>query len=201
MKKIIVLLVFLTSLGLTKASIAAAVLQTDGDGQLTGVTGIFVESGSFRETYDVSFQDGSCIELFTGCNSNAEDLFPINTRLGAANAALLIAIGDISDSPESIRGCESLEECYVSGVSNINTAGPSGGSVGAGTLWIQAGIGNDFPISESTIGNRAQDLTTVANRTYAIWTPAQVTEVPIPAAFWLFGSALVGLGWLRRTKA
>jgi len=25
--------------------------------------------------------------------------------------------------------------------------------------------------------------------------------VPIPAAFWLFGSALAGLGWMRRKKA
>ncbi len=196
MKKTIVLLTLLVGLGLSTSSAAATVLQIDGTGQLTGVTGIFVESGSFRETYDVSFQDGSCIELFTGCNSNAEDLFPINTRLGAANAALLIAIGDISDSPESIRGCESLVECFVSGVSNINTAGPSGGNVSAGTLLIQAGPGDDFPISESSIGNRAQDLTLVANRTYAIWTPT--TVVPIPAAVWLFGSGLVALGWIRR---
>jgi hypothetical protein len=25
-----------------------------------------------------------------------------------------------------------------------------------------------------------------------------VTAVPVPAAVWLFGSALVGLGWIRR---
>jgi hypothetical protein len=28
----------------------------------------------------------------------------------------------------------------------------------------------------------------------------QVSAVPIPAAAWLFGSALAGLGWLRRKQ-
>ena len=28
-----------------------------------------------------------------------------------------------------------------------------------------------------------------------------VTAVPIPATVWLFGSALAGLGWMRRKKA
>ena len=46
MKKTIVLLTLLVGLGLSTSSAAATVLQIDGTGQLTGVTGIFVESGS-----------------------------------------------------------------------------------------------------------------------------------------------------------
>lgn len=29
----------------------------------------------------------------------------------------------------------------------------------------------------------------------------RVSEVPLPAAFWLFGSALAGLGWMRRKQS
>lgn len=31
-----------------------------------------------------------------------------------------------------------------------------------------------------------------------IYTDVVLSEVPVPAAFWLFGSALAGLGWVRR---
>jgi hypothetical protein len=32
-------------------------------------------------------------------------------------------------------------------------------------------------------------------------TSGQISAVPVPAAVWLFGSALAGLGWMRRRKA
>jgi hypothetical protein len=38
--------------------------------------------------------------------------------------------------------------------------------------------------------------TTAASR---VMVTGYITAVPIPAAVWLFGSALAGLGWLRRT--
>ncbi len=33
-----------------------------------------------------------------------------------------------------------------------------------------------------------------------VWT-SSITAVPVPAAVWLFGSALAGLGWMRRRKS
>jgi len=30
---------------------------------------------------------------------------------------------------------------------------------------------------------------------------AEVTVVPLPAAFWLFGSALTGMAWVRRRES
>lgn len=199
MKKILIL-GFLSFFGTTSSLLAAPLLQLDSNNQLIGVQGIYVESGSFRATYDVSFQDGTCIDLFTGCNSNSEDLFAINTRLGAANAELLIAMGSFSDSPNLINGCESLVDCFITAPSNINASGPSGGSVSGGTLWIQAGPGNDFPLSESLAANRFEDFTSVTNRTYAIWTPSAISSVPVPAAVWLFGSGLIGLIGLAGRK-
>ncbi|MGI9291616.1 MAG: VPLPA-CTERM sorting domain-containing protein, partial [Gammaproteobacteria bacterium] len=41
-----------------------------------------------------------------------------------------------------------------------------------------------------------------AGSDYAVWTEGEATlsRVPVPAAVWLFGSALAGLGWLRRRQ-
>jgi hypothetical protein len=45
----------------------------------------------------------------------------------------------------------------------------------------------------------SQAWTDTQSLTYALWHPA--SEVPIPAAAWLFGSALLGLGALKRRRA
>lgn len=192
MKKIfwLISLFFLTP----SSSSAAPVLQTDLGGQLIGVKNILVESGGFSEVFDVSFLDGSCISLFGGCDSVVEDLTQISTHHGAANAALLVAIGAIADSPSLIRGCESSTDCLITTPSNINLAG--GGSVSGGTLWIRSGPANDLPISESFAALRETDLIGVADRTYAVWTSA----VPVPAAVWLFGAGILGLSGFAKRK-
>jgi len=66
-----------------------------------------------------------------------------------------------------------------------------------GTDWILCSIGEDYTDGESygTLdgefwGSNTQDL---AFQTH-------VSSIPIPAAFWLFGSALAGLGWMRRKQ-
>jgi hypothetical protein len=42
----------------------------------------------------------------------------------------------------------------------------------------------------------------MVDEVYAVWTPAAVSAVPLPAAAWLFGSALLGLiGWKRKSSA
>ena len=180
----------------SSSAFAAPVLLVDGSGQVTGATGLFVQSGSFRGTFDVSFQDGSCIGLYNGCDSNAEDIFPIVPPHGAANAALLSLLGLFSDSPELIRGCESTSDCYITSPINIHLVGNP--SISGGTLWLQSGgPGNDFPLTESFAANTNQDFSTIADRTYAVWSPSLV---PVPATAWLFGSALVFLFGFNRKR-
>ncbi len=54
-------------------------------------------------------------------------------------------------------------------------------------FWIQLGFGSD------TSGNRARNT--------AEYLSASISAVPVPAAFWLFGTALIGfIGVSRRTK-
>ena len=45
-------------------------------------------------------------------------------------------------------------------------------------------------------------VSNLGSGTFAVWSTAgSVSAVPIPAAAWLFGSALLGLGVLKRKKA
>jgi hypothetical protein len=53
-------------------------------------------------------------------------------------------------------------------------------AIGIGSLVIDLGVGGD---AVQTIGF------------------GSISEVPIPASLWLFGSALAGLGWMRRKQA
>ena len=50
-------------------------------------------------------------------------------------------------------------------------------------------------------GNIFRGLTGAATGMDRVIVSGLVTAVPIPAAVWLFGSALVGLGWFRRSQA
>ena len=162
---------------LCSAATAAPILQIDADGQLTGVIDIFVESGSFRETYDVSFQDGRCVDLFSGCDSNLDDLFPINIHQSAGTAALLAVLGVFADAPEMIRGCESEVDCFITSPTNLNDAGPSGGNVSGSVGVVRSGQPN-ISINESSSASRFTDFGLIANRVYGVWTPSNLREPP-----------------------
>ena len=60
----------------------AATYTFNGSGQLTGATGVDV-SGTL---YDVTFEEGSCAEVFSGCD-NVSDDFDFDTVAAAEAAA------------------------------------------------------------------------------------------------------------------
>ena len=70
----------LSLLGLSVSSANAAILNVVG-GELQGATGIDVGGRSL----DVSFLDGTCIALFSGCNETSD--FPFHTE-EATDAAM-----------------------------------------------------------------------------------------------------------------
>lgn len=85
-------------------------VDVDGDGALLGATLVDVNGA----LYDVTFKDGTCAELFDGCDDPYTD-FAFHTRADALaagqsllNQVLLdIALGDFDSRPQLTNGIES----------------------------------------------------------------------------------------------
>ena len=63
---------------------AAATLLVNGSGQLTGAAGVNVNG----TLYDVTFVEGTCFDLFTGCDALADFTFITAADALAASEAL-----------------------------------------------------------------------------------------------------------------
>jgi hypothetical protein len=114
----------------------------------------------------------------------------------AAATALITALFSANNAfdatPTLTNGCNDSSACYIitpyaldgdmETVFAYNAVNLSGG--GSDTV-IMASIGTYTP--------------TNPDATYARWS-VSVSPVPVPAAVWLFGTALVGFACLRQTK-
>lgn len=103
------ILMSLALFGLTVSAAEAAILNVDGGGNLLGAFGVDVGG----TTFDVSFQDGTCAELFDGCDQVTDFTFQNATDADNASQALLDQIfgaGDLFDiTPELTSGIEFAE--------------------------------------------------------------------------------------------
>jgi hypothetical protein len=168
--------------------------------------------------YDVAFLDGSCIDLFGGCDEASDFDFATRSEAITASRALLdqvflnvpAAPADFDTIPYLTNGCES---------SWVEPGGPGGGSiidckVLTPTLDAFSIIGSSAHAVNNNSNNvnsdgwggiviqededfTAADTERAARITFADWT---ITAVPVPAAVWLFGTALfafIGIGKLR----
>ena len=155
------------------------------DGLLLGANNVNVD-GIF---YDVNFVDGSCVSLYNNCDDQADFLFVDNDAASAASIALLdqVFIGIYDDEPWLTRGCTN-DRCRVR--TAFGLLGPQDDQVNAHAAVNsrQGAVLGDTTTSGSL--DIFEDTTTMDNRTMAVWT---LSEVPIPAAAWLFGSAIIGL--------
>ena len=77
------------------------------------------------------------------------------------------------------------------------------GSCGLGPCWLALSFSDALTNAGGTVSLipssfvRNLDTDGVASLTGSV----SASNVPIPAAIWLFGSALAGLGWMRRKQA
>lgn len=158
----------------------AATLVVSG-GLLTGATGVNV-NGSW---YDVSFQDGSCDSLFSNCTISAF-MFQNSTDAFAASNALLdqVLVGAYDDLSSDIFGCY-VDGIYCSVMTPYNRSTQDAYVANAYNL----ASGTDL-VFTGTMPPGSASTGFMNNTVFAVWT---VAEVPVPAAAWLFGSALVGL--------
>ena len=175
----------------------AATYTTDGSLQLTGATGVDV-SGTL---YDVTFEEGSCAEVFSGCD-NVSDDFDFDTLAAAEAAADSIGLqifekGDLYDTdPEKTFGCTFLSSCDFQIPYDL-----IGGVAEAPVGVIFRNVNDGF---SDTISSNAASLTDTVNgplperRVWAKFTLAAPAPVPLPAPVLLLMGGLVGLGALRR---
>ena len=184
----------LALVGLTLSlSANAATLLTNSSGQLTGALDIDVDGA----LYDVSFVDGSCSDLFNGCNESSDFTFTTYNQASMATTALFAQVlidtssGDFDSSPQLTNGCSHYSRCDIHTPYRIFEIGETSRVSGRSAINF-ASAGDQLGTSSSDVDG---DLTSEILSTYAVWAPS---PVPVPAAAWLFGSALIGLVGFKR---
>lgn len=190
--------VFLFSLLFT-APVHAAVSWNFVGGELIGAQGVVVNGND----YDVSFTDGTCVNVFGGCNELSDFAF---TTLADATAAALALLGQVhiddggspgllDTDPELTNDCEDDYICqmvipynlgpglFVSAVSAVNIS-PINFPLEDDFLFFTTQLANSSGLGAPSV-------------TFAVFTPS---PIPLPAAGWLFGTALLSLAGIRRSR-
>jgi len=182
-------------------SFGSVVLNIEG-AQLLGASGINVDG----RLLDVSFVDGSCIELFDGCDQASDFFFQDPVLANAANMALLEQVfvdsdlGLFDSDPRLINGCFLLT-CIV-----LTPVGPNDPGL---DFFSAARLTNrDIEGFDGTSGGSASRFFDSSGTSpqgsglgtvYAVFSGTEAPSVvPIPPAFLLFGSGLLMLLGVRK---
>ncbi len=110
-----VVLIVAAWIGTAATSQATVIFNVNATGQLVGAQNVDV-GGTL---YDVAFVDGTCIDLFTGCDDLSDFDFNTEADAFAAGQALLDQVfvdnitGQWDSEPETIFGCLDPSECQT----------------------------------------------------------------------------------------
>jgi hypothetical protein len=195
MRLSIVFVGVLVALGCASLAHAEPVLLVDASGFLTGARHVAV-GGTF---YDVSFIEGTCSEVFAGCDDASDFQFATDEDASAAAGALLgrvfvdvPSVGRFDTQPELTFGCTDPSLCIAAIPAGIG----SPGGVVFGQLAYNTARGDLV-----TNFNFLFDFNASADEgaVWARFTPA--APVPEPGSLLLVGSGLsAAVATLRRRK-
>lgn len=179
-------------------ALAAPTLHVTG-GILTGAKGVAVGG----DLYDVEFKDGTCVDLFNGCDGADDFIFDSASTAGEALAALLVTVfvdsglGNFDIDPSKTAGCSDYAVCRVRMPLAVITAGDE---LQAVRLENWRNNNEDFVSGAYTIAF-GLDSSSVGASTWAVWTRS--ADVPEPSTLALLALAGVSLlaGGRRRHAA
>jgi len=191
MKKVVLFIAMVLAFSFSGLQIeeARAVTLNVSGGILFGATGVDVLGTSF----DVTFVDGSCVDLYSGCDEAADFDFTDAASAQAAAQALLddvfidSADGLFDTHPELTLGCGDTFACF--------TLIPYGGLLisqfDAAVFRNRVSDSNDAVF----LGNQNAITDWALNNgiNFAHFTPTPTDSIPEPSTFLLLGSGVMGL--------
>ncbi len=192
-KGILLIAATLLVVGISTPSASAAVLQFDGSIlKLVGATGVDI-GGVF---FDVEFVEGTCIDLFSGCDAPADFNFQSEAAANQAAQALIdqVFVGPFDTDPTLTFGCSFTIVCASNIPFALGRPVPPPGFFEGVLVFNQSG--GNF-IDSGQVG-RGRDTSLEAPENFARFTP---TPVPVPSAMLLMGTGLLGLIGYRKWSA
>jgi hypothetical protein len=181
-------------------SALAATQIVNSSGILTGATGVNVNG----TLYDLSFVEGSCQSLFSGCNAPADFNFQASADAQAAAQALLdqvfldTALGSFDSDPSLTFGCP------TPGFFTLCSAViPYSGNGVTFSEWSAGNEPSSDSLFHSNLAGASVDSSVNGGSVFAVFTLSQIqTGVPEPAswAMMLLGFGAIGAAMRRRRK-